>query len=277
VVKSALLTLIVLLTTLLAPPRVARAEQQQDASIVMLGNGWFDVGFVALNVLGLYVGTKVLHPAHRDRPPLDGLGYRQRIETLGRAADVAVVMGLTTGTTLAFLGELGSEARGAEKFRSPVIIMEGALAGSMLTQIVKNAFGVCRPRDWDAASRRCTTIGEGSDDEAAIDEAHRSFPSGHSAPLAGMAGASLGLYVFPTTARREHLAVALTSIGFALTVVVLRERAGAHSWVDTGAAFITGGLAGLATAALHMKVVNKDEPPMATSPAPLMFSFGQSF
>lgn len=264
-----LLVLVVLLTT-----SNARAADR-DISVKMLGNPLYDVGFVAVNVAGLYIGTRVLTPHKGDRAPLDGQGHRPRVEELGRAGDYAAVVGLTTGALLSFLGELGSEARGAEKFRGPVVVLEGALAGSMITQLVKNAFGICRPRDWDDATRKCTTKGEGSNSDASINEAHRSFPSGHSAPLAGMAGAALGMYLLPTTPRREHLAVALTSLGFSLTILVLRVRAGAHSWVDTGAAFITGGLAGFATAALHIRVADKSE--TAATPQPMMFTMGSSF
>lgn len=254
----------------------ALAAEQRDISVVMLGNGWYDVGFLALNGLGFYAGRYWLHPARHDRPPLDGLGHRPKDAALGRAADVAVVVGLVTGAGLSYIGELGEKTQGADRFRGPVVTLEGALAGSVITHIVKNFFGICRPRDWDEVTRKCTTKGEGHDDEAAVDEAHRSFPSGHSAPLAGMAGAAMGLYLLPSERRDENLAVALTSLGFSLTVVALRERGGAHSWVDTGAAFISGGLAGFLTAALHVRVRNVQEPAAAT-PAPVIFSLGGAF
>lgn len=273
-VKRALAILLLTLTTLVASN--ARADHQRDISVWMLGSPLYDAGFVALNAAGLVIGTKVLHPLRRDRAPLDGHGHRPRVEALGRAGDVAVVIGLITGAGLSYAGELGSEARGLESFRGPVVTLEGALFGSMVTQVVKNFFGVCRPRDWDDLTRKCTTRGEGRDDESAIDEAHRSFPSGHSAPLAGMAGAALGMYLLPTTPRREHLAVALTSVGFAMTIVVLRVRAGAHSWADTGAAFLSGGLAGFAVAALHLKVSDHSSAPSASA-APMIFSVGAPF
>jgi membrane-associated phospholipid phosphatase len=265
--------LVFVLTFLLATSAHA---QERDVSVKMLGNPLYDVGFVTLSVAGLYIGSKVMRPLRVDRAPLDGQGHRPRVDELGRAGDIAAVVGLTTGALFSLLGELGSEARGAEMFRGPVVVLEGALAGSAFTQLVKNAFGICRPRDWDNATRKCTTNGEGSNSDASIDEAHRAFPSGHSAPLAGMAGASFGMYFLPTTPRREHLAVALTSIGFSLTILVLRVRAGAHSWVDTGAAWITGGLAGFATAALHMTIANKSES-AATTQQPVLFSVGSAF
>ena len=268
------MALVVVLTLLYAhSPGTAHAKDR-DMSVTMLGSPLYDAAFVSLNIVGLYVGTKTLHPVRADRAPLDGAGHRPRVEALGVAGDYAAVIGLTTGAVFSFLGDLG-EAQGADIFRGPVITLEGALAGSMITQLVKNAFGVCRPRDWDNATRTCTTKGEVGHGESEIDEAHRSFPSGHSAPLAGMAGAALGMYLLPTVPRRADLAVALTSLGFASTILVLRVRAGAHSWVDTGAAFITGGLAGFATAALHLRVTERSTG--ATTAQPVMFSIGSAF
>jgi membrane-associated phospholipid phosphatase len=255
----------------------ARADElrQRDLQLSMMGNQLYDLGFVALNTAGMLAGTYLIHPAHGDRAPLDGLGHRDRVEALGRAADVGVVLGLATGVGLSFLGELGTDVKGTEQLRGPVIVLEGALAGAMITQLLKNVFGVCRPRDWDDTTRTCTTKGERGDSELHVDEAHRSFPSGHSAPLAGMAGAAMGMYLLPSPHRPEQLPVALTSLGFALTVVVLRERAGAHSWVDVGAAFVSGGLAGFLTAALHVK--KTDETGTAPTAAPIMATTGFAF
>ena len=248
----------------------------------MLGSGFYDAGFVALNVTGLLVGTYVIRPGRSDVAPLDGLGHRPRVEALGRASDFALGIGIGTGIGLALLTEIGHGSRGADLLRGPTVVTEGMLAGTMLTQLLKNLFGVCRPRDWNDASARCEMLGETNErDDDRRDEAHRSFPSGHNAPLAGMAGAALGLYLLPAPHRAEYLPVALSSLGFALTVVVLRERAGAHSWVDTVGAFISGGIAGFATAALHVQTT-KTEPTVAAPAAmsaasPMIVSFGAPF
>ena len=92
----------------------------------------------------------------------------------------------------------------------------------------------------------------------------------------------MGLYLLPDPRRPEYLPVALTSTGFAVTTVLLRERAGAHSWVDTLAAFATGGLAGFATAALHVKAVRAPkatagDPLVTSAKAPTMLTFGGLF
>ncbi len=283
-----LLATTVIAATVCAVPATARAEAEEeprtrDVRLAIGGNVVWDVAFVGLHAGGLYLATKYLHPTHGDRAPLDGLGHRTRVEAFGKAADVAVMVGLTAGASLSFLAGLGTDVRGVEVLRGPVITLEGALAGSLFTQFLKNAFGICRPRDWENATRKCGTGGERGNDEESIDEAHRSFPSGHSAPLAGMAGAALGLYVLPSPVRSEHLAVALTSVGFAVTVVILREKAGAHSWVDVAAAFLSGGIAGFATAALHLHSTPVADAPTAPAAAPVtttrpaMFTLGAPF
>jgi len=265
-------------------PAAARADEPhtRDVQLTMLGSGFFDLGYVALNGAAAFVGTYVIRPRKVDISPLDGLGHRPRVDALGRASDYAVVIGLGFGVGLSFLTEYGNGVRGRDAFRGPVVVSEGALAGMVFTQLVKNVFGVCRPRDWNESTEHCETVGEtGTDEDLKADEAHRSFPSGHNAPLAGMAGAALGLYLLPQPRRSEYLPVALSSLGFALTTVVLRERGGAHSWVDTGAAFVTGGLAGFLTAVLHVKTTPSEPSPTGpstgASATPMMMSYGGAF
>jgi membrane-associated phospholipid phosphatase len=259
-------------------PAFGDEPRPRDVGLTMQGNGLFDLGYVTLNAAGALVGAYVIHPPRVDIAPLDGLGHRPRVHALERASDYAVVMGLGFGVGLSFLTEYGSGSRGGDLFRGPVVVSEGALAGVAFTALLKNAFGVCRPRDWNESTRRCETVGEDAiDDDAKVDEAHRSFPSGHNAPLAGMAGAALGLYLLPNPHRSEYLPVALSSLGFALTTVVLRERGGAHSWVDTGAAFVSGGLAGFLTAALHVRQSAPAVGPPAVTATPTIMSVGGSF
>lgn len=275
------------LATLLVAAPSAQAEEARtrDLQPFMKGNGLYDLGFVAATSGILLGGTFLLAPPRVDRAPLDGLGRREISRPLGRAADASLRIGLGVGASLAFLTELGHGSRGRDLARAPLIMAEGALAASALTQLLKNAFGVCRPRDWDPLARRCSpTIDSepGLSPEAREAEARRSFPSGHNAPLAGMAGAAMGLYLLPNPRRPEYLPVALTSTGFAITTVLLRERAGAHSWVDTLAAFATGGLAGFATAALHVKTTKparaaQADPLGAPAAAPTMLTFGGAF
>jgi len=239
---------------------LTRTGSAGEMHVPMGGHAGYDAAFVATTTAGILVGSYVLHPNQGDRAPLDGLGHRPSNKALARAGDVLLVVGLSAGAGFSALADRG--VPGADRYRGPVITLEGALAAAMLTQLTKNLFGVCRPRDWDDLSRTC----------AATDEAHRSFPSGHTAPLAGMAGAALGLALLPTSPRGVDLAVAIGCTTTALGVAVLRERAGAHSLVDTAVAFVGGGLVGLATAALHL---GPSTTPSTTS-APLL-SFGSAF
>ncbi|HEU4534917.1 MAG TPA: phosphatase PAP2 family protein, partial [Polyangiaceae bacterium] len=264
--------------------RADEGERRRDLGVTMLGNGLVDVGFVALAAGALLGGTYVLRPNWGDRAPLDGLGRREHVPHLDRAGDFSVGIGLGTGAALALMTELGNGEKGWRVARGPIIVTEGALAASAFTQLLKNVFGVCRPRDWEPQARHCGVSGEPTDrpERERRNEAHRSFPSGHNAPLAGVAGASLGLYLLPSDRRPEYLPVALTATGFALTTVILREQAGAHSWVDTGAAFVTGGAAGFVTALLHLEITPRPAegaPPGTTPPpaAPAMVNFGGTF
>ena len=266
---------------LVASAASADEPRRRDMQLPMLGNGLFDVGYVALSGAAIATGALLFAPPRRDVAPLDGLGHREVSPALGTAGDLSVSIGLGVGLTLAFVTELGDGSRRGDLGRAPLIMAEGALAGSAFTQLVKNLFSVCRPRDWDEPTRRCSPTEKtesGRTAELREDEARRSFPSGHNAPLAGMAGAAFGLYALPSGGRPEYLPIALTSIGFALTTVLLREQAGAHSWVDTGAAFVTGGAAGFLTAALHMKT---QSPAAATgpppAPQPMMLGYGGLF
>jgi membrane-associated phospholipid phosphatase len=197
---------------------------------------------------------------------------------VGRASDYAVAVGIATGLGLTQLTEIGHGAHGLAALRAPVVVAEGAMAGSALVQLFKNVLGVCRPRDWREAERRCSEDGESdTDPKERRNEAHRSFPSGHNAPLAGMAGAAFGLYLLPSNHRPEYLPVALTSLGFAFSTVLLRVKAGAHSWADTGAAFVIGTGAGFLTAALHTRTTpTPGAVPVQSSGSPLV-SYGGTF
>ena len=78
-------------------------------------------------------------------------------------------------------------------------------------------------------------------------------PSGHTAPLAAMAGASLGLWLFPSQPAHEFAPLFAATTALAGTNLALRVVAGAHSWVDTSVGFAGGFALGLATAALHTR------------------------
>ena len=230
---------------LVATTTVAHADdtRPRDLSTAIGGKAGFDAALLAVGGGLNLVGAFVLTPSHAGRAPLDGLGHRDRSPPLDTASDATVTLGGIAGLSGALVTEGALSRHGGDLARAPLILLEGAVLAEAFTQMTKNVFGVCRPRDWDDRTRRCP------DD----DEANRSFPSGHSSPLAGMAGAAWGLWMLPTGRRDAFAPLALGMSGLALTMPVLREKAGAHSWVDTGTAVAIGAVIGFATAALHVQ------------------------
>ncbi len=109
--------------------------------------------------------------------------------------------------------------------------------------ITKNLLGECRPRAWNNATGAC---------DAAVVDDRRSFPSGHTSPLAAMAGPSLGMMVFPSGGQRAYWPLLVTATTLAASNLALRVVAGARNWVDTSTGFAFGFSVGLATAALHV-------------------------
>ena len=122
-----------------------------------------------------------------------------------------------------------------------------ALIALGVVSLLKNVVGECRPRAWDDTAGQCVGTTRG----AVVREDRVAFPSGHTAPLAAMAGAALGMMVLPSRARIGYWPVLVTAGALAITNFTLRVVAGAHSWVDTATGFALGAGLGFGTAALH--------------------------
>jgi membrane-associated phospholipid phosphatase len=202
----------------------------------------WDIGYVA--VAGAMVGTAyLLEPPIVDVAPLDGAGARVWRPGVSTVTDVALWGGMGATVGLGVVVERwGRGERGVTLLRAPLVMAESALMTVGIVALLKNAVGECRPRAWSDATGTCTS---------AELEDRRSFPSGHTAPLAAMAGASLGMMVFPTGGRRAYWPLVATATTLAATNLVLRVVAGAHNWVDTTTGFAVGFGVGLGTAALH--------------------------
>jgi membrane-associated phospholipid phosphatase len=218
------------------------AAQGRDVQLRMGGSFGWDVGYVA--VAGAMLGGAYLfEPQIVDRAPLDGAGARVWRPGVSTVTDVVLWGGLGAAVGLGVAVERwGRGERGATLLRAPLVMAESALLALGVVALLKNAVGECRPRAWSDATGTCTS---------AELEDRRSFPSGHTAPLAAMAGASLGMMVFPTGGRRAYWPLVATATTLAATNLVLRVVAGAHNWVDTSVGFATGFGVGLGTAALH--------------------------
>jgi membrane-associated phospholipid phosphatase len=230
------------------PPRV------RDVQLWMDGRPAIDLTSVAVGGTSLLLSSFIFAPRVTDIAPLDGLGHRARSHEADRASNLLLGFGLIGGLGGAFAGELVQRSTGDDRARGPLVVSEGALFASAVVHVIKDLGAVCRPRDWQDDEHHCGVTGEPFlNDSFARDESRRSFPSGHVTPIAGMMGAAYGLWLLPTGRRDDFAPLALSLTAIAGSLVVLRERAGAHSWVDTSTAFVLGGAIGFATAALHLQ------------------------
>ncbi len=229
-------------------PASALALDPPPARLTMTlpGGAVTDVTVLAVSLAFTTVGSFVIHPSSTAQvAPLDGLGHRDRDDVAGLATDLILGIGALGSIGVSLAGELDRGSRGWASLRAPLILTESAGLALGVVSMVKNLGGVCRPRAWNDATATC--------DSTAADD-RRSFPSGHTAPLAALSGASLGMWLLPSGARDPWAAglfVATTAL--AAGNLTLRVSAGAHSWVDTSAGFALGFSLGLATAALHVR------------------------
>lgn len=234
-------------------PSLALAQQApgaRDVQLTMLGSPWFDVGYIALGGASLAVGSLALSPPNVHVAPLDGAGHRDNNPTVGTITDTVWVSGLVLSIGAGALTEYyGSGSRGWQVVRAPLVLSESLLMATGVVALMKNIIGECRPRAWDDATQRCV----GTDPGHPVREDRVSFPSGHTAPMAALAGASLGLWVLPSHARTEYIPLFLGTSALALTNMVLRVVAGAHDWVDTTVGLALGFGIGFGTAALHTR------------------------
>lgn len=230
-----------LLTAALAAPSFALAQNPRQIEPTMLGSAWFDVGAFALG--GAMVGAGLaLSPPQVDAAPLDGLGARPWRPAVATVTDVTLWGGMTATLLVGLaVDRYGNGTRGLRLLRAPIVLAESAWLAIGVVSVVKNLGGVCRPRAWNDATQTCTHD---------ADEDRRAFPSGHTAPLAAMAGASLGMMLFDDV-RPLRWPLLATATALAGANLVLRVVAGAHSWVDTGTGFAIGASIGLLTAAGH--------------------------
>jgi membrane-associated phospholipid phosphatase len=136
----------------------------------------------------------------------------------------------------------------ARSLRTSLIDAESVLLATGVTLTIKRLAGRCRPRSWHDG--KC-----GSED---ID--YDAFPSGHTAPVAAIAGARLLLAMRTPGGSALRFGALGVAEAATLATMALRVAAGAHSWEDVGAGLIVGHVTGVAIAALH--------PTLDLTPAP---------
>lgn len=224
----------------------AQVSTNARLSLSLPGGGVTDIAVGTASVALTAVGSAAIQPSSTSQSaPLDGLGHRERNPGVGLATDLIFGAGGIAVIGVSVWGELDRGSRGWRALRAPVILLESAALALGVTSIIKNIGGVCRPRAWDNANARCNS------DEA---DDRRSFPSGHTAPLAALSGASLGMWLLPSGPRDPWAAgLFVASTTLAVNNLILRVAAGAHSWVDTSVGFGLGFALGLSTAALHVR------------------------
>ncbi|WP_050434177.1 phosphatase PAP2 family protein [Chondromyces crocatus] len=169
--------------------------------------------------------------------------------TLARISDFTGALGgaflLGGGMTLfegAYLAQHGVPNPYARALRTTLIDAEAVMLATGIVATVKRLTGRCRPRAWHDG--RC----RGDDEE------FTAFPSGHTTPVAAIAGVHLSLL-----ARTPgNGALRLGALGLAeastLVTMALRIGAGAHSWEDVGAGFLLGHVVGVAVGYAHPMV-----------------------
>ncbi len=255
----------------------AAAQERREVTTFLGGQARNDLIFGGLTLGALAGATFLLEPSTATTAPLDGLGHRPRDRTFDIASDTVLLAGLAGGVAMAWSTEYSRDRSGADLWRSTLIMGESVALALTIVQAIKNA-GVCRPRDWVAAENRCDPeLGEKKRTaEKRLNEAHSSFPSGHTAPLAALAGASAGMWLFPTGRNRDFMPVTVVTGSAALAMVALRPLAGAHSWVDTSTGFLIGSASGLLVSFLHTKKVAASAS-LGVSTSPVQVSLGASF
>ncbi|XYI00227.1 phosphatase PAP2 family protein [Sorangium sp. So ce1128] len=170
----------------------------------------------------------------------------ERNEAIGLASDLT---GATVGTLLllgsgyalegSYLAGAGVPDPYSRALRTSLIEVEAAALSTGLSNMIKRLSGRCRPRSW-----RTDRCGE-------TDLDFDAFPSGHTTPVAAIAGARLNLALRTTGDAAPRLgALALAEVATVVTMA-LRIGSGAHSWQDVGAGMILGHVTGFAIAAIH--------------------------
>ncbi len=186
-------------------------------------------------------------------------------EAADRASDltgagVGAALQLGGGWVLeaAYGRENGALRPGLRALRASLVDVESVALATGITVALKRVAGRCRPRAWIGG--RCVPDAGGP---AAAKQAHEAFPSGHTSPIAAIAGARLALSLRSDGASGLRWASFGLAEGATVVTAVLRVLAGAHSWDD-----VLGGWAiGHATGALVSLAHPMESSPLAVREA----------
>jgi membrane-associated phospholipid phosphatase len=160
----------------------------------------------------------------------------------------------------------GLSAPFTRSLRTSIIDLEAVALASGLAFGIKRLTGRCRPRAWKEG--KCGDL----------DTDYDAFPSGHTTPVAAVAGARFALAINSTGDRGLRYAAFGVAEGLTLVTAVLRVAAGAHSWEDVLGGWILGHGTGVLLAYAHPMVDLPSETPSETSqPLAPMFSWAGFF
>lgn len=141
------------------------------------------------------------------------------------------------GLEAAYFGDAGVRGGGVYALRGPLVDLEAALLSTGVVQGLKRLTARCRPRYF--VDGTCTN------------EERDAFPSGHTSPISGIAGARLVLAAQTQgSAGFRWGSFGLAEV-MAITTAALRVKAGMHSWTDVGAGFLLGHAIGALVALAH--------------------------
>ncbi|MCK6589840.1 MAG: phosphatase PAP2 family protein [Polyangiaceae bacterium] len=160
----------------------------------------------------------------------------------------------------------GLSAPFTRSLRTSIIDVEAVALASGLSFGIKRIAGRCRPRAWKEG--KCGDL----------DTDYDAFPSGHTTPVAALAGVRFVLAINSTGDRALRYAAFGVAEGMTLATAVLRVAAGAHSWEDVLAGWVLGTGTGVLLAYAHPMVDVSQERPFETSqPLAPMFTWAGSF
>jgi membrane-associated phospholipid phosphatase len=249
------------------------AAAQADPAVPdwALGSPGGEIAVAAVSVASL---STYLLPQRRSA--WGAASSEERDETLGLISDFTgafagtlLVMGSGYAFEGSYLAGAGVPHPYSRALRTSLIDLEAALLSTGVANMIKRISGRCRPRAWK--TDRC------GDDDLDFD----AFPSGHTTPVASVAGVRLLLLLrTPGDAAPRLGAFAVAEVASVVTMA-LRIGAGAHSWQDVGAGMILGHVTGVVLAALHPNApVEKRPAPSALpepGPAPAMITWAWAF
>lgn len=123
--------------------------------------------------------------------------------------------------------------------RDSLVDVEAVALTTGITLALKHVVGRCRPRSF--ANGRCGNLGEDYD----------AFPSGHTSPVASLAGTRFALAIRSAGDAGYRWGTFGIAEGFTVATMGLRMLAGAHSWQDVLGGWAIGTTTGILIALAH--------------------------